>query len=516
MTKSSKPAAATLPSDSRVAPDCVLVIFGAGGDLTKRLLVPALYSLSRQRLLAPGFRIIGVDHNAQDGDGFRKDLCDFLESLAADPCSEFEAGRIDQRAWDRLSARIDYIAGDFEDPAAYRSIAEHLEDGDGAGGRSAIFYCATAPRFFAAIASRLARAGLAKAPARGFRRLVVEKPFGHDLRSAAELNRKLLEDWREAQVFRIDHFLGKETVQNILALRFANGVFEPLWSRAHIDHVQITAAETVDVADRGRFYEQTGALRDMVPNHLFQLLSTAAMEPPNSFDAAEVDAERAKVIEAIRREGPGQAGADSVRGQYRAGVVEGRRIADYRKAPEVDPASQVETYVALRLWIDNWRWAGVPFYVRTGKALGVRCTQVVVRFKPAPHLLFRRAAGRPEPNELALQIQPREGVSLSFKARSPGPELRLAPVEMAFRYADAFSARTGVGYETLLYDCMLGERTLFQDARTIELSWGAVQPFLDAWAAGEGELEAYRAGSDGPVAAAGLLKRDGRSWRPMG
>ncbi len=497
------------------APDCTLVIFGAAGDLTKRLLIPALYDLERAGRLGAKFKVLGVDHNSCSQEDFRQAQTRFIAQLAADTTSEFEPGKLDSAVWGRLRQRLSYLAGDFEDAATYRALSERLQAMDAGPDRAAIFYCATAPRFFAEAAGQLAKAGLAQETPRGFRRLIIEKPFGHDFASAVALNRRLLKGWREDQVFRIDHFLGKETVQNIMVTRFANGLFEPIWSRAHIDHVQITACESVDVEGRGRFYDQTGALRDMVPNHMFQLLAMTAMEPPNSFEADDVLAEKAKLLDAVRRQTPAEAASNGVRAQYRAGKVGGRKVRDYRREPDVAADSDTETFVALKLCIDNWRWAGVPFYIRTGKALGARSTQVVVRFKQAPHVLFRQAKGRPTCNDLVLQIQPDEGLTLAFDAKTPGPQMDLSPVQMTFRYADAFKAPPGVGYETLLYDCMLGDRTLFQGARTIELGWRAVQPFLDAWARGNGELETYRAGSTGPRAADALLARDGRAWRSL-
>jgi glucose-6-phosphate 1-dehydrogenase len=347
--------------------------------------------------------------------------------------------------------------------------------------------------------------------------VVIEKPFGDDLASAKALNRRILKVLDERQIYRIDHFLGKETVRNIMATRFANGVFEPLWSSRHIDWVEITAAETVGVEQRGGYYDKAGALRDMVPNHLFQVLAMVAMEPPNSFAADAVRAEKGRVIEAIRRLKPSEARSDSVRGQYGAGKVSGRAMPAYRASPNVDPHSGTETYVALKLEIDNWRWAGTPFYLRTGKALKARQTQAVIRFKAAPHTLFQaaRGAGRSTPNSLVLRIQPDEGLTLLFEAKRPGPEeLDLAEVAMDFRYADHFKTTPATGYETLLYDCMSGDQTLFKRGSDIEYAWAAVMPFLDAWK-DAGPPQPYAAGSEGPPAAAQLLARDGRAWRPL-
>ncbi len=358
----------------------------------------------------------------------------------------------------------------------------------------------------------LGQAGLTREPNGGFRRVVIEKPFGVDLASAKALNRRIQKSLAEDQIYRIDHFLGKETVRNIMVTRFGNGVFEPLWNRRHIDHVQITAAETVGVEDRGGYYDQAGALRDMIPSHLFQLLALTAMEPPNSLDAEAIRAESAKLIEAIVHQTPREALANSVRGQYRAGEAGGKAVIDYRKAPNVDPHSRTETYAALKLTIDNWRWAGVPFYLRTGKALSGRDTEIAIQFKPAPQSLFGKNAATP--NVLVLQIQPDEGISLQFEAKAPGPEIRLTPVEMAFKYADYFKSEPATGYETLIYDCLIGDQTLFKRADDVEFAWAAVMPFLNAWK-DAGEPQGYAAGSDGPRAAETLLSADGRRWRPI-
>jgi glucose-6-phosphate 1-dehydrogenase len=497
------------------APDCVMVIFGAGGDLAKRLLVPALYNLMNQGLLGEGFNVLGVDHNASDDAHFRAGVGQFLAGLAGSPDSEFGDATIDASAWKRLSTRLFYQVGDFEDDASFKALAQRLAQMGGEGGPSILFYLAVAPRFFGDIIDRLARAGLTEERNGRFRRVVIEKPFGADLASARALNRRILKSLDEGQIYRIDHFLGKETVRNLMVARFANGVFEPLWNRDHIDHVQITAAETVGVEDRGGYYDQTGALRDMVPNHLFQLLAMTAMEAPNALDAAAVSAERTRVIEAVQIPSPAEALADAVRGQYRPGEIEGRSVVDYRREPHVAARSRTETFVALKLGIDNWRWAGVPFYLRTGKAMSARDTEVAIRFKGAPGALFKTAGGGcPRANTLVLQIQPDEGMSLQFEAKRPGPDVVLAPVRMDFRYADAFAQRPSTGYETLIYDCLIGDRTLFKSADEIELGWRAVQPFLDAWTHA-GRVHGYAAGSDGPPQARALLERDGRSWRPV-
>jgi len=486
-----------------------MVVFGAAGDLAKRLLVPSLYNLENQRLLARRFRLLGVDRNPYTDESFRKLHADFIRDLAADRSSEFGQRKLDAGAWTRLAERMAFMRGDFEDAATYAALADRL---NGAG--DILFYLATAPRFFGGVVEQLARAGLTKAE-RGWRRVVVEKPFGHDLASAKALNRRLLKVLDETQIFRIDHFLGKETVQNIMVARFANGLFEPIWSRDHIDHVQITAAETVGVEGRGAFYDATGALRDMTPNHMFQLLAMTAMEPPNSFDANAVRTEKARVVDAIRVQTKTQALANSVRGQYRAGTIGQRAVLDYRREPNVRRDSRTETYVALKLEIDNWRWAGVPFYIRTGKALAARDTHIAIAFKAAPTSLFRDQPVKTlPPSGLVLQIQPHEGISLSFGAKVPGEEMRIAGVDMDFCYADWFKTRPQTGYETLLYDAMTGDQTLFQRADNIEFGWRAVQPFLNAWA-DEGVVHGYAAGTDGPTAADALLARDGRAWRPL-
>jgi glucose-6-phosphate 1-dehydrogenase len=347
--------------------------------------------------------------------------------------------------------------------------------------------------------------------------VVIEKPFGHDLPSAKALNAEILKTLQEHQIYRMDHFLGKETVQNIMALRFANGLFEPLWNRQHIDHIQITAAETVGVERRGKFYEETGALRDMVPNHVFQLLALTAMEPPISFDANAVRDKKAEVIEAIRPIKPGRALKDAVRGQYGAGTVLGKQVQAYRREPDVAPDSTTETYIACKLKIDNWRWAGVPFYLRTGKYLKRRWTEIAIRFHQAPYTLFRGThVERLNPNWMILRIQPDEGIALEFAAKRPGPTVKLNSVSMDFAYKTYFDMAPNTGYETLIYDCMIGDATLFQRADNIEAGWRAVQPILDAWANNPPNgFPNYVAGGNGPTAADELLARDGRAWRPL-
>ena len=363
---------------------------------------------------------------------------------------------------------------------------------------------------------KLAEHGLTKQENGDFRRVVIEKPFGHDLDSAKALNAQVLHDIEENQVYRIDHFLGKETVQNIMALRFSNGIFEPLWRREYIDHVQITAAETVGVESRARFYEPTGALRDMVPNHMFQVLAMVAMEAPNSSDADDVRQEKAKAIEAIRQLSPAMSIARVVRGQYHAGQIGGQDVPGYREEPGVDPQSVTETYVAMKLSIENWRWSGVPFYIRTGKRMSRRKTEISVHFKQAPHTVFTEIpTHRMSSNVMTLHIQPHEGVSLQFSAKIPGPLVNLGAVNMDFRYSDYFKENSSTGYETLLYDVLIGDQTLFQRADNVEAGWKAVQPILDCWASNQSEVYPYAAGTDGPAEADALLARDGRHWRTL-
>ncbi len=491
------------------APAVTLVIFGAAGDLTKRLLMPSLYNLRLAGLLDDGFGVVGVDHNERDDDDYRQGLTEAMRSFVAEKGGEFTSDGLDADAWGWVRDRLCYQTGDFEDPGLYDALKGRLRG-------NCLFYLAISARFFGPVIERLGDSGLLREEDGAFRRLVVEKPFGQDLDSARALNALILGKAAEGQVFRIDHFLGKETVQNIMALRFGNGIFETLWNRQHIDHVQITAAETVGVEGRGGFYEPTGALRDMVPNHMFQLLASVAMEPPNSFDADAVRAEKTKVLQAIKPLDSARVARDVVRGQYGAGTLKGRPVPGYRAEPNVSPDSGTETFVAMRLKIDNWRWAGVPFYVRTGKRLATRRTEIAIQFKQAPYALFRDTpVDRLTPNMMVLHIQPSEGITLNLSAKVPGPMLELGGVAMAFRYTDWFKLPSSTGYETLLYDAMIGDATLYQRADQVEAGWAAVQPILDEAGAGQVPAQPYAAGSNGPVAADELLERDGRHWLPL-
>ena len=485
----------------RRSPACRMVIFGGGGDLTRRLLIPAIYNLACAGLLDDDFAIVAVDWADLSTQGLR----DQLESTMRDFVTQRKANAVvlQEEAWAWLNQRVSYLRGSFDDPQTYRQLDALCGPGN------CVFYLAVASRFFGPIVANLEAAGLTREGDDRFRRVVVEKPFGSDLDSARALNAKLLASLTESQIYRIDHYLGKETVQNILALRFSNGFFEPLWNRQNIDHVQITAAETVGVEKRGRFYEGTGALRDMVPNHIMQLLAMVAMEAPTSFEADAVRDEKSKVMAAIHA----LDWRDTVRGQYTPGMIAGRPMAGYREEPDVSAESQTETFTALKLSIDNWRWAGVPFYLRTGKRLTSRKTEIAVHFKQAPYALFRDTpVEKLTPNIMVLQIQPSEGVTMQFSAKMPGPVVKLGGVRMKFDYADWFQEGPSTGYETLIYDCLIGDATLFQRADNIEAGWRVVQPGLDAWGNGMGELCFYPAGRAGPDDADALLTRDGRHW----
>ncbi|QEX16218.1 glucose-6-phosphate 1-dehydrogenase [Hypericibacter terrae] len=522
--RASSVAPATDPSPRRQpkpADPCTLVIFGATGDLTNRLVMPALYNLTKTKVLPENFALIGVARSERTADGWRDHLYKTLKSYVGNAANEFHVDHVDEAAWKRLASRMSYVQGDLTKPELYEKLRDMLAETGKAHGTegNAIFYLAVADSLFGSVVEQLGKAKLTdqnegRNGQRPFwRRVVIEKPFGNSLASARELNARILRSLQENQIFRIDHFLGKDTVQSIMALRFANGLFEPIWNRDRIDHVQITAAETVGVEQRGEFYEATGALRDMVPNHVFSLLSMVAMEPPVGFDEASIRTKKADVFAAMPAVKPDRA----VRGQYRAGTVLGKAVKAYRQEPKVAPDSNVETYVAMELAIDNWRWAGVPFYIRTGKHMSRRNTEIAIRFKPAPYAAFK---GTPvdclPPNWLVLRIAPDEGISLQFEVKRRGPIVDLAAVKMDFHYDDWFPKEPNVGYETLLYDVMVGDPTLFMRADMVEEAWRVVQPVLDAWAAEKVDVPGYASGSDGPGAADELLRRDGdRAWRPV-
>ena len=491
---------------------CSFVIFGVTGDLAHRLVVPALYNLAASDLLPDRFCLVGVARKGMTSDRLRDSLMKGLRQFATRP--------VDDAIAQRLLACVTCIEADPKEPASFDAMSKQLDELEAARdtGGNRLFYLATPPNAFLPISRELGRTGML-AENGAWRRLVVEKPFGTDLASAKALNSELLKLVEEHQIYRIDHYLGKETVQNILVLRFANGMFEPIWNRNHIDHIQITVDEKLGVGHRGSFYDATGALRDMVPNHLFQLLSLVAMEPPieirRAFGALgkgrsagrDPDPERSRRRCTIRC-------AANI-GPARIGDTE---IDDYRKTADVAPGSTTETYAALKLTIDNWRWAGVPFYLRTGKALGVKRTEIAIKFKQAPFAMFRDTpVDRLSQNYLIISTEPTEGIALQFNTKVPGPNINIDGVEMKFRYKDYFKAEPSTGYETLIYDCMIGDNILFQRADSVEAGWRAVQPFLDAWknAGGKG-LKVYEPGSEGPEEANDLLERDGRSWRKLG
>ncbi|HVX75351.1 MAG TPA: glucose-6-phosphate dehydrogenase [Bradyrhizobium sp.] len=502
-----------LLSSNQGKPDpCAFVIFGATGDLAHRLVVPSLYNLAAAGLLPDNFCVVGVARNGMSNDALRDSLMKGLH--------QFSTRKIDEAIAKKVLECVTCVEADPKEPASFDKLRDQLQKLETArqtvGNR--LFYLATPPSAFAPIARELGRTGLLAEENGAWRRLVVEKPFGTDLASAKALNAELLKIAEEHQIYRIDHYLGKETVQNILVLRFANGMFEPIWNRNHIDHVQITVDEKLGVGHRGSFYDSTGALRDMVPNHLFQLLSLVAMEPPSRFDAYAVRSEKAEVLTAIQTQSEEEALQNSVRGQYLAGQIGDTQVGDYRKTENVRPDSTTETYAALKLTIDNWRWAGVPFYLRTGKALGMKRTEVAIQFKRAPFAMFScTPVDRLSRNYLVIGVEPTEGISLQFNTKVPGPTITIDGVEMKFRYKDYFKAEPSTGYETLIYDCMIGDNILFQRADSVEAGWQAVQPFLDAWKkAGAKGLQSYKAGSEGPPQADELLARDGRSWRKLG
>lgn len=494
-----------------IADPCVMVIFGATGDLTKRKLFPALYNLAKSHLLSREFAIVCTSRTEMTTEAFREQITQDIKTFATT--------EVEPDLWEWFLKRIYYVAGDVKDPNCYQRLKELIEQADREHRTHGnyFYYLATSPDFFGEIVRQLNAIGLMTEEKDQWRRVIIEKPFGHDLESARALNAELRECLDERQIYRIDHYLGKETVQNILVFRFGNGIFEPIWNRRYIDNIQITAAETVGVEKRGGYYDTSGALRDMVPNHLFQLVSLTAMEPPTSFDANAVRDEQSKVLHAIQPIPPEDVLTRAVRGQYGEGELNGERVPGYRQEPNVAPNSTTETFVALKLMIDNWRWAGVPFYLRTGKRLPKRVTEVAIQFKSAPLTLFRETpVERLRTNRLVIHIQPDEGISLRFGAKIPGPIMRLGAVEMDFNYVDYFGEVPSTGYERLLYDCMTGDATLFQRADMVEAGWSVIEPVLDVWKAlPPRSFPNYAAGTWGPKEADELLKDDGREWRPI-
>jgi glucose-6-phosphate 1-dehydrogenase len=493
------------------APPCVMVIFGATGDLTKRKLFPALYNLAKANLLSREFAIVCTGRNELTTEAFR-------EQISAD-MKTFASAGVEADLWEWFLKRIYYLNGDLNDAGMYQRLQTMIQEADTEHHchGNYFFYLAIAPQFFGTTVKQLGAAGLTNEENGQWRRVIIEKPFGRDLDSARALNAEIKQVLGERQIYRIDHYLGKETVQNIMVFRFGNGIFEPIWNRRYIDHVQITALETVGVEKRGGYYESSGAMRDMIPNHLFQLVSLTAMEPPISFDADAVRDEQAKILHALSPFDPEEVLRDTVRGQYGAGELNDERVPAYRNEENVASNSTTETFVALKLMIDNWRWADVPFYVRTGKRMGKRVTEIAIQFKKAPFVLFRDTSiERLRTNRLVIHIQPDEGISLRFGAKVPGPIMHMGAVEMDFNYVDYFGSTPSTGYERLLYDCMEGDATLFQRADMVEAGWSVIEPILDIWSAlPPRSFPNYAAGSFGPKEADELLAREGREWRKL-
>jgi glucose-6-phosphate 1-dehydrogenase len=494
----------------RVPDPGIFVLFGATGDLAHRKVVPALFQLWRTHLLPHEFSIVAVGRRAYTDAAFREELKGALDKYS-------RVQPVDQETWDDLAERIVYHRGDFNDPNTYSALAERLDELDEDKGTrgNRLYYLATQPSAFPEIVQHLGKVGLDhERNDGGWRRVVIEKPFGHDLDSAVRLNREVGKVFRERQVYRIDHYLGKETVRNLLVFRFGNGIFEPIWNRRHIDHVQITVAESIGIENRGSFYEETGASRDFLQNHLLQLLSLVAMEPPATFEADALRDEKVKVIRAVTDLSPEQVLTDVIRGQYGPGWVGAKPVHGYRDEPEVDPQSETETFIAARLTIDDWRWSGVPFSLRMGKRLPKRATEIAIQFKEVPHQLFKDSATDPEANLLAMRIQPDEGIMLRFGAKVPGLGIDVRNVTMDFTYGSAFQVDSPDAYETLILDVLLGDASLFTRADEVEEAWGIVDPIIATWAEmAPPEFPNYEAGSWGPETAEDLLAREGRRWR---
>lgn len=495
-------------TEAHPAGPCAFVIFGASGDLTRRKLIPALCNLAAAKLLPSQFAIVGFAFDPLTTESFRQQLTEGIKDFATSP--------VDEKVWAWFVERTYYVQGDFKDPAAYERLRAQIEQADREHGTAGnrLFYMAVAPEFIAGIIAELGKTSLAHEENGRWSRCIIEKPFGHDLDSARKLNADIKQVLEEPQIYRIDHYLGKETVQNIMVFRFGNSIFEPIWNRHYIDHVQITAAETVGVEHRGGYYEKAGALRDMVPNHLFQLVSLTAMEAPVSFDADAVRQKQVEILHSVQPPLPEDVLKNAVRGQYGEGTTGEERLPAYRSEPNVAPDSNTETFVAAKLLIDNWRWADVPFYLRTGKRLAKRETEITIQFRRTPFVLFRNTPVKHlQTNRLHIRIQPDEGICLSFGAKVPGPVMKIGLVNMDFDYVRYFDRAPSTGYEWLLYDCMVGDATLFQRADMVEAGWKIIQPVLDVW----GALPArnfpnYAAATWGPAEAAELMARDGREW----
>ncbi len=489
----------------RRVPECVVVIFGANGDLTKRKLMPALYRLAYDRRLSAGFAVIGISRTSLSDDQFREKMLESVKEFSEDT-------KFDADVWGSFATGLFYVPGDIGDAQLYKRLADKLGEVEQARhtGGNVLFYLSTQPSQYEPIAQGIGAAGLGKG--NGWRRLVVEKPFGHDLASARELSNRLHDVFDESDVYRIDHYLGKETVQNILAFRFGNGIWEPLWNRRYVDHVQITTAESIGVEGRGAYYQEAGALADMIQNHLLQVMATIAMEPAASFRAPSVRDERSKLLRSIRPMKPNEILRDTVPGQYGPARIGGDDVPGFRQEPGVGPNSQTDTYAAVTFFVENWRWAGVPFYVRTGKRLPKRVTEIAIQFHPAPLSIFED--GEPNaPNLLIVRIQPEEGISLKFLSKTPGAGMKLRPVSMDFNYGSSFGERSPSAYETLLLDAMIGDPTLYTRQDMVEASWAVVEPIQNVWRSTKWDFPNYPAGTWGPKAADDMLARRGHAWR---
>ncbi|MDT7806858.1 MAG: glucose-6-phosphate 1-dehydrogenase [Acidobacteriota bacterium] len=493
----------------RTAEPCAVVIFGASGDLAKRKLIPALYRLVQERLLPAEFAIVGLGRTPMSDDEFR-------DRMKASVVEFSESKSVDEEVWRSFAAGIQYLPSNIDQPESYAELARKLEEVDAARGTQGnrLFYLSVAPEFYAEAVKQLGEAGLTKEE-RGWVRVIIEKPFGTSLESAQELNRQILKHLDEKQIYRIDHYLGKETVQNLLVFRFANGIFEPMWNRQYIDHVQITNAETVGVEGRGGYYEKSGVVRDMIQNHVFQVLSLVAMEPPASLSAEDVRDEKIKALHSARAFTPERVRAECVRGQYGAGSIGGVPVPGYREEKGVAPDSATETFSMVTMWFDNWRWSGVPFYIRSGKRLAKRVTEIAIQFRAAPHALFGKATEDLAPNQLVIRIQPDEGITLRVAAKVPGQVTRIRDVNMDFRYGASFGVQLAEAYERLILDCILGDSTLYARKDMTERGWELVTPILDEWGAhkGDASFPNYEAGSWGPEEIFKLLEQHGRHWR---